>query len=175
MGARGSLCGDPRASAGCELSSWFCCCWFCGCWAPGRCDGGEFEEENLADILENHEPRRWGGVPLGPFCFSIEPDRESRRGLLGTGAGAVAGSWWWPLVLECPFASAGAGVVEGLVIWRGSEGAGALFGGEFRLGLSIQVKCQCQSIAGDGSRPSSLLPNMAPIADGQYRRRRQRW
>lgn len=36
------------------------------------------ELENFAEILENHELRLCGGVPLGPGLFSIEPDRDSR-------------------------------------------------------------------------------------------------
>jgi hypothetical protein len=45
----------------------------------GALPGGEFAElENLAEMLENHELRRCGGVPLGPGLFSIEPDLEGR-------------------------------------------------------------------------------------------------
>lgn len=37
-------------------------------------------EENLAEMLENHELRRPGEAPAWPFgCLSVELDRESRR------------------------------------------------------------------------------------------------
>lgn len=62
--------------------------------------GGELDEleENLAEMLENHELRRCSGVPLGPFCFSIEPDRESRLVVLGAFDGLGSGRpFVWPL------------------------------------------------------------------------------
>jgi hypothetical protein len=63
--------------------------------------GGELvEPENFADMLENHEPRRCGGVPLGLWCFSIDPDLES--GFLEDAAEAASeGPFCCPF--DCPF------------------------------------------------------------------------
>lgn len=48
-----------------------------GCGGGDGVTGGELDE-NLAEMLENHELRRWGGV-IEFADFSLELDRESGR------------------------------------------------------------------------------------------------
>lgn len=88
--------------------------------------GGELEE-NLADMLENHELRRCSGLPTG-LLFSIDADRPGRLGIL-TPFVAVCGSAW-PLAVSFEGASAGLPGLEGSPeACPGCEGAGVLDGG----------------------------------------------
>ena len=66
--------------------------WLC----RGAVPFGGGEEENLADMLENHELRRWGEVPLTLGGLSTEPDREAR---LAPGEPLTGGdASLWPLI-----------------------------------------------------------------------------
>lgn len=97
------------------------------------------EPENFAEIFENHELRRWGGVPLGPFCFSIDPDRESRLLVAvefdGLGVGC-AGFCALPLVSGVPSGLLGSSAGVGIVL--GCDVAG-VFGGEADILLVLSV------------------------------------
>ena len=93
--------------------------------------GAAFEEpESFAEMLENHELRRPGGVPLGPFCLSIELERDKRLAMLEPAEppelllGEASG--WpfdWPFDCVADLASAFCCVALGLGddvgIWRG--------------------------------------------------------
>lgn len=109
--------------------------------------GGELAElVNLAEILENHEFRRCGGVPFGPGLFSIEPDRESRLEALVEFDG---------LGLGCPFCCGGVlfvfgvpwglrGSCDGVGMVRGCDGAGVVLGGEVDVLFVLSVVAICQ-------------------------------
>lgn len=99
-------------------------------WAgEGELAGGELEE-NLAEILENHELRRWVGVPFG-LGFSMEPDREGRLC-----AFEPLGGVDWPFVEWSIEADAGA-LADAPGICRGRAGTGAFVGGEFFSAFSL--------------------------------------
>lgn len=94
----------------------------------------------MAEILENHELRRPGGVPFGPAFFSTDDDRERLRGV-GVPAPLVAGAVW-PLVCGVPLVlevldSADVGWVPA-VCW-GCAGAGVWMGGDGGLLLTLSV------------------------------------
>lgn len=109
--------------------------------------GGETGEPvNLAEILENHEFRRCGGVPFGPGLLSIEADRESRLEALVEFDG---------LGLGCPFCCGGVlfvfcvpwglrGSCDGAGIVRGCDGAGVAFGGEEDVLFVLSMIAICQ-------------------------------
>lgn len=110
----------------------------CGGWT---CEGalvGGVLDENLAEILENHELRRPGEVPDG-VGLSIEPDRP---GLFGTPEPFCVVDW--PLVEVGVVDRALSGVAEagdldrGVApgICRGRAGEDVLEGGEFFCVLS---------------------------------------
>lgn len=93
-------------------------------WAgEGELAGGELEE-NLAEILENHELRRWVGVPFG-LGLSMEPDREGRLCPFEPLGGVD-----WPFVEWSIEADAGA-LADAPGICRGRAGTGDFVGGEF--------------------------------------------
>lgn len=54
-------------------------------------------ELNFAEMLENHELRLPGGVPLGPY-LSADPDLERLLGIEGLDPFVVGGVVPWPLV-----------------------------------------------------------------------------
>ena len=96
-----------------------------GCGGGDEVAGGELDE-NLAEILENHELRRWGGVTEDP-CFSIELDRESGRLLSTKLFGGVAGiEWPFAEPLGEPAEAGGSDLGDAPGICRGSAGAAVL-------------------------------------------------
>lgn len=115
---------------------------------------GELEEpDSFAEMLENHELRRPGGVPLGPFCFSIELDRDSLlvmleplpELLLGEGSGWPLGCpLAWPF-LASAFCCVALGVGDDVGIWRGCEED--LGGEEDLLSLSVDSNTGQQPIS----------------------------
>jgi hypothetical protein len=120
LGTGGSSSVSAGMGESCVGSCESCACWIwplLGCWP--FCNGGFWgpvdrdveEPENLADMLENHEPLRPGEVPLWPFWLSVEADRDLPLRMdepLGDGDG----SRWLPLVCEAPFV-AGDGIGRG--------------------------------------------------------------
>lgn len=132
-------------------------------WAgEGELAGGELEE-NLAEILENHELRRWVGVPFG-LGFSMEPDREGRLCEFEPLGGVD-----WPFVEWSIEADAGA-LADAPGICRGRAGAGAFVGGEFFSVFSRKesvegsreaVGCASRDAAG-GWRVAKDMPLGAP-------------
>lgn len=117
------------------------------------------EPENLAEMLENHELRRLGGVLLGllGLLLSREPDRERRR-VIGM-AGEVA----WPLegaLLAAPglWGSPDVGLGDGagvvLICW-GRAGLATFAGGGdggLRLILSAHLGQRWQNEEGGGAK-----------------------
>lgn len=99
------------------------------------------EEENLADILENHELRRWGEVP-GGGCLSMEFERDIRL-VAAEPFGVVA----WPLCemfesaegLSVGAEAGGFGLEFAPGICRGRDAEGVLIGGEFLVVLSLEA------------------------------------
>jgi len=126
--------------------------------------GGVLAElENLAEMLENHELRlEPGGVPFGPGCLSIDPDRESRLAIPPPGEGVVLdglGSGW-PLVLSPLLAASTVpcgfrGFVAADGIARGCAAAG-VFGGDEADLLNLSASCV--------SRESSTCLRLAVFA-----------
>lgn len=89
-------------------------------------------------MLENQEFRRCGGVPLGPFGRSIEPDREGLLGVEEALEELVSG-WPWAWTLTDGSAvpaglrrfGAGGGIDGGCA----GAGAGVLGGVEYDVDL----------------------------------------
>lgn len=107
------------------------------------------EPESFAEMLENHELRRPGGVPLEPFCLSIELERDSRLAMLDAPPELLAGeSSGWPFAvpLDCEAAFASAfccvelGDGDDVGIWRGCVDDDDFGGEEDLFSLSIVSK-----------------------------------
>lgn len=104
------------------------------------------EPESFAEMLENHELRRPGGVPLGPFCFSIELERESRLAMLDPPPELLVGEgsgWPFAVPFDCEAAFASAfccvelGEGDDVGIWRGCVDDDDFGGEEDLFSLSI--------------------------------------
>jgi hypothetical protein len=107
----------------------------------GPVAGGVPEEENLADILENHELRRWGEVP-GGVCLSMEFERDTRLGAVEPFE--PFGVEAWPLCelfesTEALSEAGGFGLEFAPGICRGRAAEGVFVGGEFLVILSLEA------------------------------------